>query len=114
MNPIIPPQFTLLCPGPVNVDSSVSEAYSRSALSHREEEFSRLLQKVQRGLLDIAGLDETEGGVALVITGSGTAANEAILASTVFSRCDGNRPQATASLVNDWLRYQEFTTRRCI
>lgn len=83
MNPILPPHFTLLCPGPVNVDSCVSEAYSRCALSHREEEFSRLLQEVQQGLLSIAGLNEADGGLALVITGSGTAANEAVLASTV-------------------------------
>ena len=82
MNAPASPRYTLLCPGPVNVAQRVAEAYSQIALSHREEAFAELLGEVQRDLLAIAGVD-MKSHSALVITGSGTAANEAVLASAV-------------------------------
>lgn len=83
VNSFAMPRYTLLCPGPVNVGTRVAEAYSRCALSHREDSFSTLLCEVQRDLLFIAGVRNTEAYSALVITGSGTAANEAVLTSAV-------------------------------
>lgn len=75
-------RYTLLCPGPVNVAHRVAEAYRNAALSHREETFAGLLGEVQRDLLAIAGVGRKDH-TALTITGSGTAANEAVLASAV-------------------------------
>jgi len=61
----------------------VAQAYSRCALSHREDSFSILLSQVQQALLFIAGVRTLDEYSALVITGSGTAANEAVLTSAV-------------------------------
>lgn len=83
MNRNILSHYTLLCPGPVNVSSRVADAYSRSALSHREINFTRLLREVQRDILSVAGVNKSDDYSALIITGSGTAANEAVLASAV-------------------------------
>ena len=83
MNKNILPRFTLLCPGPVNVSSQVAGAYSQCALSHREGSFTTLLREVQRDLLFVADVQRPEEHTALLLTGSGTAANEAVLASTV-------------------------------
>ena len=83
MNKCTLPRYTLLCPGPVNVQHRVALAYSRCALSHREDSFSILLSQVQRDLLFIAGVHAIEAYSALIITGSGTAANEAVLTSAV-------------------------------
>lgn len=83
MNKCALPRYTLLCPGPVNVLDRVALAYSRCALSHRDDSFSILLSQVERDLLFIAGVRTTEAYSALIITGSGTAANEAVLSSAV-------------------------------
>jgi 2-aminoethylphosphonate-pyruvate transaminase len=77
------PRYTLLCPGPVNVGRRVAEVACQCALSHREESFCTLLRTVQQDLLHIAGIDPATPATALVLTGSGTAANEAVLASAV-------------------------------
>lgn len=84
MNTFIPPRSTLLCPGPVNVIDRVASAYCHCALSHREEAFTCLLREVQRDMLHVAGVADIEHASALMITGSGTAANEAVLASAVM------------------------------
>jgi 2-aminoethylphosphonate-pyruvate transaminase len=72
--------YHLLCPGPVNVDPEVSAAMSAFAFSHREEEFEALLDQVIARILGVAGVDPAVWS-AVVLTGSGTAANEAVLAS---------------------------------
>ncbi len=79
------PSFTLFCPGPVNVSRRVAEAYANCSLSHREHHFVELLDDVRRSLVTVAGVnDEKDEYTALLITGSGTAANEAVLASGVL------------------------------
>jgi len=75
------PRYTLLCPGPVNIPAEAAKAYSDCAISHREESFSTLLQTVQNDMLHIAGISSVSEYAALLITGSGTAANESVLAS---------------------------------
>jgi 2-aminoethylphosphonate-pyruvate transaminase len=68
----------LLNPGPVNVSPRVRQALLRGDICHREEDFSKLLRTVRERLIAaFAG----PGYAAIVLTGSGTAALEAAVAS---------------------------------
>ncbi len=71
----------LLNPGPVNVSPRVSQALLRGDLCHREDEFSVLQSRV-RELLCHAFAAEGDY-TAVLLTGSGTAAMEAAVASAL-------------------------------
>ncbi|VAW00883.1 transaminase [hydrothermal vent metagenome] len=62
---------------------NVREAISKQDICHREIDFDRLLQSIENKLLKLFGLQDTADYRAVVITGSGTAANETILSSVV-------------------------------
>jgi len=70
----------LLNPGPVNLSERVRQALLRPDLCHREPEFSELQQSIRARLLDVYHLDE-HNWTAVLLTGSGTAAMEAMLTS---------------------------------
>ncbi|MDT3399622.1 2-aminoethylphosphonate aminotransferase [Streptomyces sp. B1866] len=72
----------LLNPGPVTLSRRVREAMSRPDLCHREPEFGALQDGLRRKLLDVYALDPTDWA-AVLLTGSGTAAVEAMLTSLV-------------------------------
>ena len=74
----------LLCPGPVNLTPAVRAALAGPDICHRESEFSELLQTVRAKLLHALGL----GGrySVAVFSGSGTAALEAALLSSLEGR----------------------------
>lgn len=73
----------LLNPGPVNVSERVRQALHRPDICHRESEFTELLHGIQRKLLK-AFLPGAEADyVAVVLTGSGTAAVEAAIMSSL-------------------------------
>jgi 2-aminoethylphosphonate-pyruvate transaminase len=72
----------LLNPGPVNLSERVRQALLRPDLCHREIEFSRLQDNIRNGLLDVYRLPG-EAWSAVLITGSGTAAMEAMMISLV-------------------------------
>src|SRR3954468_23995387 len=77
----------LLNPGPVTLSLRVREALLRPDLCHREPEYSALQQSVRQRLSRV--YREAENGYETVlITGSGTAAVEAMVGSLV--PCDGN------------------------
>lgn len=76
-------KYSLFTPGPVNVASNVRAAIQSQDICHREVEFDRLLRSVERKLLQVHGIDSLAEYRAVVITGSGTAANEAIMSSVV-------------------------------
>ncbi|MBI1883826.1 MAG: alanine--glyoxylate aminotransferase family protein [Chlamydiae bacterium] len=71
----------LLNPGPVNTSLQVRKALLRGDLCHREKEFSDLLLKVRKNLLKSFGLEKDY--LAVFITGSGTAALEAAMISSL-------------------------------
>ncbi|MBI4616527.1 MAG: alanine--glyoxylate aminotransferase family protein [Planctomycetes bacterium] len=73
--------YCLLCPGPVNVRPEVACALTAYEFCHREEEFSALLSSLEEKLLAVAGVRRPELWAAVLVTGSGTAANEAVLSS---------------------------------
>lgn len=73
----------LFTPGPVNVAESVRRAICKEDICHREDDFNSLLMSIEDKLLKLFEIRNTENYRAVVITGSGTAANESILSSVV-------------------------------
>jgi 2-aminoethylphosphonate-pyruvate transaminase len=73
----------LFTPGPVNMAPSVRNAIGKNDICHREVEFEILLKSIETKILKLFQLEDKSGYRAVVITGSGTAANEAILSSVV-------------------------------
>ncbi|MCI0400202.1 MAG: 2-aminoethylphosphonate aminotransferase [Gammaproteobacteria bacterium] len=72
----------LLTPGPVQLSQRVRKALQGPDLSHRESEFFALQAEIRRDLLEIYGLP-AERFAAVLLTGSGTAAMEAMVSSLV-------------------------------
>lgn len=71
----------LFCPGPVNVAANVLQAAIDNEIGHRELEFSDLFRRLQKNLLLLFEIKSKTAYLPLIITGSGTAANEAVLSS---------------------------------
>ncbi|MFT7602013.1 MAG: 2-aminoethylphosphonate-pyruvate transaminase [Acidimicrobiales bacterium] len=76
-------KLLLFTPGPVNVSANVRDAIAREDICHREIEFEQLFRSVEAQLLRLFEIREPQHYQAVVITGSGSAANEAMLASVV-------------------------------
>ena len=72
----------LLNPGPVNLSERVRQSLLKPDLCHREIEFTNLQNGIRNKLLDIYNLSAEEW-TAVLITGSGTSAMEAMLISLV-------------------------------
>lgn len=72
----------LLNPGPVNLSDRVRNALLRPDLCHREVEFSQLQSTIREKLLQIYDLSG-DRWAAILLTGSGTAAMEAMVTSLV-------------------------------
>lgn len=72
----------LLNPGPVNLSARVRRALEGPDLCHREEEFAALQEKLRDQLLGVYELAAGDWS-AVLLTGSGTAAVEAMLTSLV-------------------------------
>jgi 2-aminoethylphosphonate-pyruvate transaminase len=81
-NPNVP---FLLTPGPVTLSDEVSSALAQPMLFHRAAGFRKLYASVRHKLLLTFGA--TSSHEALVLSGSGTLGNEAVL-SSVFGRDD--------------------------
>lgn len=76
-------KLLLFTPGPVNVAKNVRLAICKEDICHRETDFNDLLQDIEHKLLRLFEIRDVSAYRAVVITGSGTAANEAILSSVV-------------------------------
>ena len=72
----------LLNPGPVTLSARVREALLRPDLCHREPEFSALQRSIRERLLAVYALDAA-AWASILMTGSGTAAVEAMVSSLV-------------------------------
>jgi len=72
----------LLNPGPVNLSQRVRKALLRPDLCHREPEFIKLQNSIRTDLLKIYKLSQKDWA-AVLLTGSGTLAMEAMLTSMV-------------------------------
>ncbi len=85
-------KMILLNPGPVNLSDRVRNALLRPDLCHREVEFSQLQSRIREQLLQVYGLGSD--WAAVLLTGSGTAAMEAMISPHWFwYRCDGSDDQ---------------------
>ena len=73
----------LLNPGPVNVSDRVRQALLRPDICHRESECSELLNDIRQKLLKAFVPGEEDEYTAIILTGSGTAAVEAALLSSM-------------------------------
>ena len=76
-------KLLLFTPGPVNIEKNVRMAICKEDICHREIDFERLLQSIENKLLNLFEVKNISNYRAVVITGSGTAANESILSSVV-------------------------------
>lgn len=76
-------KLLLFTPGPVNIEKKVRMAICKEDICHREVDFERLLQSIENKLLKLFEIKNISNYRAVVITGSGTAANESILSSVV-------------------------------
>lgn len=72
----------LLNPGPVNLGNRVRKALLRPDLCHREREFIKLQNGIRSNLLKVYNLPQKDWA-AVLLTGSGTSAMEAMLTSMV-------------------------------
>lgn len=72
----------LLNPGPVNISERVRKALLQPDLCHREPEFFEIQNNIRSNLLKIYNLQENKWA-SILLTGSGTAAVEAMLTSIV-------------------------------
>src|SRR2546430_15538022 len=73
----------LLNPGPVNVSERVRKALQRPDICHRESEFAELLYGIRQKLLNAFVPGAESDYTAVVLTGSGTAAVEAAVLSSL-------------------------------
>lgn len=76
-------KYLLFTPGPVNVAETLRHAICKEDICHREPDFDGLLASIEHKLLSLFQVRNRDRYRAVVITGSGTAANEAILSSVV-------------------------------
>ncbi len=76
-------KYLLFTPGPVNVAETLRHAICREDICHREPDFDDLLASIEQKILSLFQIENRSRYRAVVITGSGTAANEAILSSVV-------------------------------
>ena len=76
-------KYLLFTPGPVNVAKNLRKAICKEDICHREADFDQLLMSIENKLLKLFQIKNIEDYRAVVITGSGTAANESMLSSVV-------------------------------
>lgn len=76
-------KYLLFTPGPVNVAENLRIAISKEDICHREADFDTLLKSIEQKILSLFQMERHNQYNAVVITGSGTAANEAMLSSVV-------------------------------
>src|SRR6185295_8127172 len=74
-------EWILLNPGPANTSRSVREALVMPDLCHREPEFFEMMGDCRERLVRLAGC--ADRFTAVLFTGSGTAAVEAVVCSAV-------------------------------
>ena len=79
-------KYLLFTPGPVNVAKNVRSSMGKSDICHRESDFEDLLLSVENKLMKLFEIKNVNNYSAVFITGSGTAANEAILSSVVGNK----------------------------
>lgn len=73
----------LFCPGPVNTAANVKDALVSYEIGHREKEFEVLFAKLQSQILKAFEIKNRKAYTPIIVTGSGSAANETVISSIV-------------------------------
>lgn len=73
----------LFCPGPVNTADNVRDALISYEIGHREKEFEAIFKKLQSKILRAFEIRNRKAYTPIIVTGSGSAANEAVISSIV-------------------------------
>ena len=76
----------LFCPGPVLVSRHVKRALAAPEIGHRATEFSELLNRTRLKLGRVFGVRNFHRYTTVILTGSGSAANEALLGTAAVGR----------------------------
>ena len=76
----------LFCPGPVLVSKRVKRALASPEIGHREVEFSEVLNRTRLKLGTVFGVRNFHRYTTVILTGSGSAANEALLGTAAVGR----------------------------
>jgi 2-aminoethylphosphonate-pyruvate transaminase len=76
----------LFCPGPVLVSRRVKRALMTSEVGHREVEFSEVLNRSRLKLGKVFGIQNFHRYTTVILNGSGSAANEALLGTAGVGR----------------------------
>jgi 2-aminoethylphosphonate-pyruvate transaminase len=76
----------LFCPGPVNTASNVRDIIVQNEIGHREREFSDLMRELHKNILGVFEIHNTKKYFPVIVSGSGSAANEAVLSSVVGNK----------------------------
>ncbi|MBS2039780.1 aminotransferase class V-fold PLP-dependent enzyme [bacterium] len=76
----------LLNPGPVSLTQRVRDSLQKPDLCHREPEFFQMQRRIRQGLINV--YDCSQEYSAVLLTGSGTAAVEAMVGSLVAREAD--------------------------
>lgn len=76
----------LFCPGPVLVSRRVKRAMAAPEIGHREVEFSEVLNRTRQKIGKVFGVRNFHRYTAVILTGSGSAANEALLGTAAVGR----------------------------
>jgi 2-aminoethylphosphonate-pyruvate transaminase len=76
----------LFCPGPVLVSRHVKRALAAPEIGHREVEFSEVLNRARLKLGKVFGVRNFHRYTTVILTGSGSAANEALLGTAAIGR----------------------------
>jgi 2-aminoethylphosphonate-pyruvate transaminase len=75
-------RYVLLNPGPVLISQAVKNALADAEVCHRDSDYTKLIERLHAKLLSVFRGDPDDYGV-LLLTGSGTAAVEASIASCI-------------------------------
>ena len=75
--------YLLFTPGPVKVAENLRAAITKHDICHREVDFDELLGRIEQKLLSLFEIERRQDYRAVMITGSGSAANESMLSSVV-------------------------------
>jgi 2-aminoethylphosphonate-pyruvate transaminase len=76
----------LFCPGPVNTAANVKDALISYEIGHREKEFEAIFKQLQNKILKAFEIKNRKAYTPVVVTGSGSAANEAVISSIVAKK----------------------------
>ena len=82
----VPRRQLLFCPGPVRVSRRVRQAMRAPDIGHREVEFSEMVNRIRLKLGKVFGVHNFHRYTTVVLTGSGSAANEAVLGTAGVGR----------------------------